>query len=78
MAVPKGRQATGLVWSAGREGTMLEDTNVIDEIAIDEVSIDELLDDIGMAFALNTHHPLTHLEYGDDPSPEEINSRTQC
>ncbi|MGH8994345.1 MAG: hypothetical protein ACRDYV_08675 [Acidimicrobiia bacterium] len=39
--------------------------------------IGELLDEIGMEFALHTHHPLTHLELGD-AAPDAIKQRAAC
>ena len=37
----------------------------------------ELMDEIGMEFALHTHHPLTHLELGD-AAPEAVKQRANC
>jgi hypothetical protein len=37
----------------------------------------DLLDEIGLEFALHTHHPLTHLELGDD-APEAVKMRAAC
>lgn len=44
-----------------------------------EMSIEliELLDEIGMEFALHTHHPLTHLEL-NDAATSELQARTRC
>jgi hypothetical protein len=44
-----------------------------------ELSIElvELLDEIGMEFALHTHHPLTHLEL-NDAATSELQARTRC
>ena len=41
------------------------------------VELVELLDDIGMEFALHTHHPLTHLEVSD-AATAELQARTRC
>lgn len=38
----------------------------------------ELLDDIGLTFALHTHHPLTHLEYGADQGAAAEIGRSVC
>jgi hypothetical protein len=42
-----------------------------------EPDITELLDEIGLDFALHTHHPLTHMELGDE-APEAVKLRLNC
>jgi hypothetical protein len=41
------------------------------------IELIELLDEIGMEFALHTHHPLTHLEVSD-AATSELQARTRC
>lgn len=38
----------------------------------------ELLDEIGLEFALHTHHPLTHLEVDDLGTTEQTRRLVDC
>jgi len=57
----------------------IETTKPTEEIQEVDDDFLELLDDVGLNFALHTHHPLTHLEYGvDTGAPDDLNERLLC
>ena len=52
-------------------------TSATSATLLDEVL--RLMDDTGLNFVLHTHHPLTHLEYGEKESADPwANTRREC